>query len=84
MDEAERDELQRLAREQGMSLSAWLRDAGRQRAEEMRQRRSLSTTADLDAFFSTCDDEEEGPEPDWEEHLLVIQRSRSQGTGDAT
>ena len=70
----------RQAEREGMSLSAWLRSA----AHERLQRRSASSRfrsrADLDAFFARCD-ALEGPdaEPDWEDHLAVIERSRRQG-----
>ncbi len=40
----------------------------------------LESTADLDAFFRTCD-AFEGPmvEPDWEEHLMVINETLERG-----
>lgn len=79
LEEAERDELKRLARAEGLSLSAWLREAGRARAEAARDRQRFSSTAALERFFAACDQREPGREPDWEEHLRVIDRSRSQG-----
>lgn len=33
----------------------------------------------LEDFFASCDTQEEGAEPDWEEHLQVIERSRQSG-----
>jgi hypothetical protein len=38
---------------------------------------------DLDALFAACDAREEGTEPDWEEHLAMIERSKGSGAADA-
>lgn len=35
--------------------------------------------ADLKTFFQQCDDRELGIEPDWQEHLAVIQHSKNMG-----
>ena len=82
LDEAERDELKRLAREEGLSLSAWLREAGRARAEAARSRRRFLSKRELDQFFGDCDAREQGCEPDWEEHRRIIGRSRTEGVGE--
>ena len=84
LDDAERDELKRLAREEGLSLSAWLREAGRSRAEAARSRRRFDSARLLHQFFAACDAREEGREPDWEEHQRVIERSRREGVGEPT
>ena len=81
--ESERDELKRLAREDGVSLSSWLREAGRARAKRARERRRL-VAADLEVFFAACDGRESGQEPAWEDHLRVIAQSRSDGVGEPT
>jgi hypothetical protein len=42
--------------------------------------RRFSSRADVEQFFSACDVREGlGVEPDWEEHLAVINESRSRG-----
>jgi hypothetical protein len=71
LDEAERDEMKRLARSQGLSSSAWLREAGRLRAEAVRAKKRFTSVAELEHFFATRDERESGREPDWAEHLRV-------------
>jgi hypothetical protein len=75
LDEAEKEAFRHVAREEGMSLSAWLRRAGRERLSARRGRPRIRTVKDLRAFFAACDRRERGREPDWEEHLAVIERS---------
>lgn len=41
------------------------------------------TQDDLEDFFASCDAREEGTEPDWEEHLQVIERSRRSGLAES-
>jgi hypothetical protein len=80
VDERERAAFRRQARVEGRSLSAWLREAGRDRLRESQRRTCFDDRASLDAFFDRCD-QLEGPsrEPDWSEHLQVIEESRRQG-----
>ena len=77
----ERDLFVRQARKEGMTLSAWLRTAAYQRLAEQQRSQPFESPADLEEFFRLCD-ALEGPrrEPDWEEHLGVIEESRKQGT----
>lgn len=77
----DRDRFVYQARCEGMSLSEWLRTAARDRLENQQRFDPLESAADLDAFFRSCD-ELEGPrvEPDWEEHLMVINESLERGT----
>jgi hypothetical protein len=78
LDEGEQEHFRQQAEREGMSLSAWLRQAGQERLRTRRGRR-LSTLRDLRDFFRAIDAREKGREPDWEEHLSVISRSRSSG-----
>ena len=39
----------------------------------------MSTLRDLGDFFRAIDAREKGREPDWDEHLSVMNRSRSSG-----
>ena len=72
----ERQAFRREAEKEGLSLSAWLRDAGRRRLAESRTP-SIQTREDLRAFFKALPDRSsEDPEPDWEQHLEVIDASR--------
>lgn len=68
------------ARREGMSLSAWLRTAARKQLESSRSVNLFESPEDVRAFFRSCE-ALEGPEtePDWSEHLRVIDESRSSG-----
>ena len=83
ISDEERDRFVRQARREGMSLSAWLRAAGRERLEVRQRPERFETPEDLKRFFERCD-EREGPgvEPDWEEHKRNIEASRLQGLPD--
>lgn len=78
IDEHERDAFRARAAVQGLSLSEWIREAARERLERERPM-EITTVADLDRFFAERRDAEDGKEPDWEQHLAVMERSR--GTG---
>ena len=76
--EEEREQFRRQAEREGLSLSAWLRRAGQERLRS-RQARRLSTVRELREFFREIDAQEKGREPDWDEHLAVMARSRASG-----
>ncbi len=76
----EKELLRRQAKKEGMSLSAWLRRAGLEKARG-EKRRKLGTMEDLRRFFRECEAREKGDEPSWEEHLSVIRRSRRPEAG---
>lgn len=82
LDEEERERFRRQAAREGMSLSAWLRRAGRERLEEQRAADAPRTLEDLRAFFTECDRREQGTEPDWHEHRMVIERSIKDGASE--
>ena len=63
-------------------MSAWLREAGREKAEARRAERRIRSRQALREFFAECDEREQGLEPDWEEHRKVIERSKRSGTGE--
>jgi hypothetical protein len=79
LEESEQEHFRQQAEREGLSLSAWLRQAGQERLRSRRGRR-LSTLRDLRDFFRVVDAREKGREPDWNEHLAVIERSRASGT----
>ena len=63
-----------------MTLSAWLMAAARERIRQQRSSDLFESPADLENFFRECDAlEGGGTEPDWDEHLDVINRSRRAG-----
>ena len=71
----------RQARLEGLSFSAWLRAAARERLERMRPNRQFRGQQDLAAFFAACDAAEgtDEMEPDWEQHEHAIVLSRRSG-----
>ena len=83
LEEEEKELFVQEAQRAGMSLSAWIRDAGKERLKNRRARLKLETPNDLRAFFASCDARQEGREPDWEEHLRVIERSKRGQVADS-
>ena len=83
LDEEEKELFQREARREGLSLSAWFRRAGEERLQGKPASRNMDTVEELRTFFSACDRREEGREPDWQDHLAVIEASRRGGAADA-
>ncbi len=76
----DRDRFVHQARREGMTLSAWLRTAAHQRLAAEQRSDPFETPEDVEAFFQGCDAiEGPGTEPDWSEHLAVINESRSRG-----
>ena len=76
----EHERLRAVAASEGRSLSTWVRRAALEKLAA-KQRRALRTVGELRAFFAECDAREPGREPDWSEHVEVMARSRSTGTG---
>lgn len=75
------------ARQEGVSLSAWLSAAAYDRLSkrycpqsEGENDKAFKSVEELEAFFRRCDEvtEAEGPErePDWEEHKKVIHEGK--------
>ena len=77
----DRDRFLHQARSEGMTLSAWLRTAARERLTQQQRSEPFESPAELEGFFRACD-ALEGPatEPEWNEHLAVIDESRGRGT----
>ncbi len=78
LDADERAAFARRAAADGQSLSAWLRDAGRQRLRSGGGF-GLRSADVLRQFFDSLPEGAAGREPDWEEHLATIQASRREG-----
>jgi len=76
----EKARFRRMAAQEGISLSAWLRRAGLARLAAVEHRGPFRSRRELKDFFALCD-EQHGPgrEPDWSEHLETIRRSRTEG-----
>ncbi len=80
LSDEDRDRFVHQARREGKTLSEWLRTAARRRLEEQQRSHPFESPADLEAFFRACD-ALDGParEPEWDEHLAVIEESRRRG-----
>ena len=84
MSDDDRDRFVHQARQEGMSLSAWLRAAARERLETRQRVRLFESPDDVEEFFKSCSTLE-GPEtePDWSEHLQVMNGSANGGVAGA-
>ncbi len=80
----DRDRFFSQAKREGMTLSAWLRAAARERLDSQRQAKHLGSPAELEAFFRECNAKAgPGREPDWEEHLATMRDSQLREIADA-
>ena len=79
----DRDRFVHQARREGMTLSAWLRAAAHERLQERQHTKPFQSPEDVEEFFRACDSLE-GPEkePDWAQHLDLINQSRRRGASD--
>ena len=73
------------AKKEGLSLSAWLRTAAREKLEKQQDRRPFESVEELEDFYKRIDARHEaeglGPEPDWEEHKRVINHTAEECAG---
>ncbi len=76
----DRDRFAHQARSEGLTFSAWMRTAARQRLEERQLAQRFDSPQDLHQFLDECA-ARRGPgiEPDWEEHKRAIGESRLHG-----
>ncbi len=73
----DRDRFVHQARQEGMTLSSWLRSAARERLGRQQRSRWFESPAELEEFFRGCDRLDGGAlEPSWDKHLDVIDESR--------
>lgn len=85
VDELDRERFRRQAEAAGMSLSSWLRQAGREKAAAESERERLRTVEELRAFFAATVQREDATgerEPEWSEHRAVIERSLRSGAAE--
>ena len=80
MSDDDRERFVDQARQEGMSLSAWLRAAARERLEKRQSVKQFESPEDVEEFFKSCA-ALDGPdvEPDWDQHLRVLNESRGRG-----
>lgn len=79
IDATERDAFRQVAAQEGKSLSGWLRESALARLEATKAAARITSTAGLSRFFKACNLREKGHEPDWQEHLKVMEESRETG-----
>jgi hypothetical protein len=79
IEATEREAFRQVADREGKSLSGWLRESALDRLEATKAAAKLTSAAELRKFFKASDLREKGREPDWEEHLKVIEESRKSG-----
>ncbi len=80
IDEEEAAMFRQQAKKEEVSLSRWLREAGRKRLETEQVNRSLKNPERLEEFFRECDQRDQaGAEPDWKEHKKLISEGYSKG-----
>ena len=79
----DRDRFVHQAHREGLTLSAWLRAAARERLEDRQRSELFESPAAMEEFFMACDTLE-GPEsePEWDEHLSAIDESRRRNTAN--
>lgn len=79
VDQEERELFGRQAKKEGISLSAWLRKAGHEKVASSETPRHITSIKELRQFFRECDAREKGKEPDWKEHLEMLEESHRSG-----
>ena len=83
VDAEEKERFRARARQEGKTLSEWLRDVAREALVSGRGGPEIRTVAELRKFFQRCDERESGAEPDWDAHERQIDDSRREGLPDA-
>ena len=83
LPDEDRDRFQHQAKREGLTMSAWLRAAAKERLAKAASIPRFDSVEQLERFFTHCDHLENGqPEPDWEQHLEVMKKSRETGSTD--
>ena len=83
VEPAEKEWFRARARQEGMTLSEWLRDVARQALVRGEGGTEIRTVGQLREFFDRCDQRETGVEPDWSVHRREIEESQQDGIPDA-
>ena len=79
IEKREREAFLQLADQEGKSLSGWMRESALDRLAATKAVPRITSSSDLRKFFKACDLREKGQEPDWDEHLKVMNESRKTG-----
>lgn len=79
----EKERFRARARQEGKTLSEWLRDVARQALVRGEGGTEIRTVDELREFFKRSDEREKGTEPDWGAHRRQIDESMRDGIPDA-
>ena len=83
ISDQDHDRFVQQARKEGMTLSEWLQAAAIKRLEDTQRAEYFDSTIKVSAFFEECDAfKRPESEPDWEDHLKVIEQSISSGASN--
>ncbi len=75
----DKERYRREAERVGTSLGGWIREAAEAYLARSAEEHKLNSPEALDEFFRQRDEVDQAPEPDWEEHRVVIKRSQVDG-----
>lgn len=79
----EKERFRARARQEGKTLSEWLRDVARQALIRGEGGTQIRTVDELREFFKRSNEREKGAEPDWDAHRREIEESTRDGIPDA-
>jgi len=79
----EKERFRARARQEGMTLSKWLRDVARQALMRGEGGAEIRTVDQLREFFKRSNEREQGVEPDWRAHRRQIDESMRDGLPEA-
>ena len=80
----DRDRFVYQARLEGMTLSGWLRAAAEERLRQRERLKPFTSSEEVRDFFLAFDESQSGGrEPDWEEHLETLRKSKMPGAYEA-
>ncbi len=79
----EKERFRARARQEGKTLSEWLRDVARQALVRGEGGAEIRTVDELREFFKRSDEREKGTEPSWDAHRRQIDESMRDGIPDA-
>ena len=83
VESEEKERFRARARQEGKTLSEWLRDVARQALVRGDGGAEIRTVEELREFFRRSDEREQGTEPDWDVHRRQIDESMRNGLPDA-
>jgi hypothetical protein len=83
VESEEKERFRARARQEGKTLSEWLRDVARQALVRGEGGTEIRTVDELREFFKRSNEREKGTEPDWDAHRRQIDESRRDGIPDA-